>query len=217
MRPVLSMLVLLLALQVSARGEEQAPADLSFGWPLPSRATVKQTSVKGVDRIEMRYRIELSEAGEELRLSTDRLELLSAGGVDMTGPARKAAAARQAAQLQTAFPRLRIARSGELLGVEDWEAHVDRCVELLKQAVPADQAGTAEGMRRLMLDPSYRSQLELKAGEHWQLWVTVWIGLAVAPGAPQAATTQVPIGATLVRRCWRATQRGKPCAACWST
>lgn len=193
--------VLALALQGSAWGQEGAEAESqaepAFGWQVPCTATVTQEGAKRGNQVTMRYQIRLVEDGDALRLTTDRLELIAVNGVDMTAPELEQAAAAQAAQLQTAFPVLRISKQGELLGVEDWEAHVDRCLETLRAVGKADDEGLA-ATRRIMLDPRYRAQLELKSGEHWQVWVTAWQGVDVPAGESEEWVTEIPIGEAVV-------------------
>jgi hypothetical protein len=178
---------------------QEPAAPLSFGWEIPSRGTVTQVTLKKGRELKSRYRIELGQAEDgELLLSASAFELLEANGMDLTTPQYKDMAAQQAVQLRTGYPELRLAASGELLRVEDWEAHVDRCVEQIKSLSPGGEAPGLANMRAMMLDPGVRPMLEAKAGEHWQVWVGAWLATELAPGERLEGVTELPIGQELI-------------------
>ena len=183
----------------STQAESPGIGPLAFAWPVPCEARVTQRDQKDGKDMTMRYTVRLARAqrGEDLEIRFTKFEVLRFNGQDMTGPEAKMAMAAQLPMLQAAYPQIRIARTGEYLGIPDWEGHVDRTLAMMRDLGRSDPQ-VLEGTRNMMLNPQYRSMLQSKSGEFWQVWVSAWLGAEIAEGETLEGLTEIPIGEELV-------------------
>lgn len=178
-----------------------AAQELKFAWPVPSRVTVSEVTLKKDKTAKIRYDIVLTKqkTGDNLELNFDNFELLQFNDLDISSPEGKALlgpALPQLQALQGAMPTLVINQSGEVVDVVGMEELAEKGVALLPAADPAAR----EAMRTLMTSSAMIAQMKAKTQDFWRFWVGIWIGCPAAPGKEQVVDTEVPfMGAKVLK------------------
>lgn len=169
-----------------------AAEELKFAWPVPSRVTVSESTLKRDKTAKIRYDIVLNKqkTGDNLELRFDNFELLQFNDLDVSTPEGKATlgpALPQIQALQSAMPTLVINKSGEVVDVVGMEELVEKGVALLPDPT------MRESMRALMSSPAMTAQIKAKTQDFWRVWVGAWIGCSAAAGKDQVVDTEVPV------------------------
>ncbi|MBI3073260.1 MAG: hypothetical protein HYY84_14195 [Deltaproteobacteria bacterium] len=176
--------------------EALAENEFRFAWTVPSRAVVTETVLKKGKTATLRYEIKLSAppGSTNLHLRLENLSFLKVEGWNMSDKKVQNEVKRLEA-LASAIPTLVVSRSGKLVGLKGLDEMIEKILS---------QSGADENRRReiakMMRTPQVFRSLEKKCAEFWTAWVSLWVGLEVAPGEklPVAQEIPLPDGNTLL-------------------
>jgi hypothetical protein len=180
-------LLCLLILQFSA--QSAVAEELKFAWPVPSRVTVTESTLKKGKTAKMRYDIVLSKqsAGDNYEVNFDKFEFLELDGIDLTVPENREQAApvlKQATALGSMLPALVISPKGNVLDVIGMEKCIESASALLAAADPK--------VVELLKSPEMVEQMKQKSVDFWRVWVETWL-TAPESGKVNAYEMEVPL------------------------
>ncbi|MBX3073222.1 hypothetical protein KF707_18440 [Candidatus Obscuribacterales bacterium] len=189
-RQTLLLPILLLMLFVSQLSIQTASAEeLKFAWPVPSRVTVTEETLKKGKTAKMRYDIVLNKqsSGDNYELNFDKFEFLAIEGTDLSIPENReqaGAVLKQATALGSMLPTLVITPKGNVVDVIGMEKCIDAATALLSSADPK--------VIELIKSPEMVEQMKQKSVDFWRVWVETWL-TAPESGKVNAYEMEVPI------------------------
>lgn len=164
-------------------------AELKFAWPVPSRVTVTENTLKKGKTAKMRYDILLSKqaSGDNYELKFDKFEFLEIEGTDLSIPENReqaGAVLKQATALGSMLPTLVITPKGTVADVVGMEKCIDTATALLTSADPK--------VIEVMKSPEMIEQMKQKSVDFWRVWVETWL-TAPDTGKVTAYEMEVPM------------------------
>lgn len=163
--------------------------ELKFAWPVPSRVTVTEDTLKKGKTAKMRYDIVLSKqaTGDNYELKFDKFEFLEIEGTDLSVPENReqvGAVLKQATALGSMLPTLVISPKGTVADVIGMEKCIDTATALLTPADPK--------VIEVMKSPEMVEQMKQKSVDFWRVWVETWL-TAPESGKVNAYEMEVPM------------------------
>jgi hypothetical protein len=152
----------------------------AFAWGVPCRVPVTVIGVKQGATVKSANDVvlELGADRSELRVRLEHFRFLEIDGVDVTIPARRKDV-EPAELLAEVIPAIRVARTGEFLGVVDLEKAV---TWLLEQPMFKAKIKDADQLRKLLLSPQMLQAMQGEMAQIWRAWVSGWLDNRLGPG-----------------------------------
>jgi hypothetical protein len=177
---------------LSASAADEAPAELKFAWPVPSRATVTQKSSKRGKSATTRFRLSLERAGGgDLRLHLGEFRFVDFAGRAATDPAVADAVMRATRLANSASADLLIGPDGRIKDVVDLDGVVRTMLaDMEENGTDAEKSRLAE-LREQMRTPQAKDAVRRDAMKPWQTWIGEWIGRAIPAEGESFATHAV--------------------------
>ena len=161
-----------------------APAPLKFGWSAPTRVEVTEKVVKKDRSSTMKYDVVLTKrkGGYEVRL--EKLRFVALDGV-VVDRANVPADVQQAEAMAAVVPVLLLRPDGTVEGVGPLD-------DMLARVVAGMRPEVAASVRAAFASPAVQDGMKQRASDFWNAWVGAWVGMDVAAGQEQTATTSTP-------------------------
>jgi hypothetical protein len=163
-------------LEAKVAENDRTPIKLTFGWHAPCRVPILAETEKRGQNALARMVAVLDPDGDRLALRIEKLEVLMVNGQPADSPAVAPQIAMLQAVMAAGFPTRWISHQGEYLEIDN----IDRTFDAITKALP--QTPELARVMQAMKSPNMRAMFEQNAGEQWQTWVGMWVGLEVAPG-----------------------------------
>jgi hypothetical protein len=192
MRIVFATCLLVAALAARLAGQDPAPppgpkVSFVFRWPVPSTATVTETTLKGGRTGVTRYRLELvaGRKPDERLLRLRDYEFVKLEGLDLADPAVQ----RRLGPLQAlaqAIPDLAVGSDGSFHGIVDVDTMIERCLDFLRKQ-PERDPRAVDAVAASMRDANAKELMSQAGAAFWNCWAGNWAGRELAPGGSLTA------------------------------
>lgn len=188
----------------------------TFAWPVPSRVTVTETTLKKGKTAKTRYDIVLrnQKSGGDLELKFENFHFLELNGIDLTSAEAKKNMGPTLVKINAAgsmIPTLVITPQGTVKDVTG----IDEMIEgYLKIAPGPSDPKQLEQMKASMHSPAMIETMKAKSTEFWKVWVETWLAADAAPGGTQTLDREIPIaGGEIVKTLIKLSSESAPTGA----
>jgi hypothetical protein len=177
-------------LEAKIEETDRTPIKLTFGWHAPCRVPVLAETEKRGKAARARMVAVLASDGDRLGLRIEKLEILEVNGYPADSPAVAPHLAMAQAMMAAGMPTRWVSPQGEYLGIDNLDGILDAVTQGLPKTPELTRAMQA------MKTPMMRAMMEQNAGDQWNTWVGMWIGLEIAPGGKvdRSAAIELPDG-----------------------
>lgn len=173
-----------------AATSSEATQEFKFAWPVPSRVTVTETTLKKGKTAKMRYDIVLAKSGENLELRFENFQFLNLNGIDLTNAENRKQMGPVLTQITAmggAIPSLSINSHGDVEDVIGVEKTMEQVIKMYPQSDPKQAASLSAAMR----SPAVLASVKEKSKDFWRVWVETWLDFNLSPGQIRTVDTEI--------------------------